>query len=93
MVEALETITSEHKNISGISIHVIERVQGTDPDMGWSDLDHLLVRFWESRSIRPKFACTRTPVGAGAMKNWALCLLPELTKRGIIDLFEEPRGS
>jgi hypothetical protein len=50
----------------------------------WLDLDRLLVQFWESSSIRPKVICmglmdTEDSIGYQF-------LLPEITKRGIIDL-------
>ena len=47
----------------------------------WSDLDHLLAKLWESHSIRPKVICS-TP----EMRDPVESLLPEITKRGIIDL-------
>ena len=55
----------------------------------WLNLDRLLVQFWESRSIRPKVVCAKLREG----RDWAGCLLPEITGRGIIDLFEDSYGS
>jgi hypothetical protein len=61
----------------------IGRVIGEENGREWLDLDRLLVQFWESSSIRPKVVClarmdTEDSVGYQ-------CLLPEITKRGIID--------
>ena len=53
------------------------------------DLDRLLVEFWELRSIRPKITNGSTPRNdekKGFMIDCVGCLLPEITKRGIIDL-------
>jgi len=52
----------------------------------WSDLDHLLVQFWESRSIRPRIGCFRVRGVKRNMDYCVGCLLPEITKRGIVDL-------
>ena len=53
----------------------------------WQDLDQLLVRFWTSHSIRPIIT-----YGAGArrkdMRDYASSLLPELSRRGLVDLVE-----
>jgi hypothetical protein len=53
--------------------------------LGWQDLDHLLVRFWTSHSIRPEIIYE-----AGEKHDvWnllALKFLPELTRRGLVDL-------
>jgi hypothetical protein len=51
----------------------------------WQDLDRLLLQFWISHSIRPKITYE-------ADKRWddlrtsGPGLLPELTKRGLVDL-------
>ena len=53
------------------------------------DLDRLLVELWELRSIRPKITNGGTPGNyekKGVMIDYVQCLLPEITKRGIIDL-------
>ena len=53
----------------------------------WRDLDRLLVQFWTSHSIRPKITFE-----AGArrkdIRDYAPNLLPELTRRGLVDLVE-----
>ena len=52
------------------------------------DIDRLLVEFWELRSIRPKITNGSTPRNdeKGVMIDWVGYLLPEITKRGRIDL-------
>ena len=53
------------------------------------DVDRLLVQFWDSRSIRSKFMYL--PMAGNEkveIRDRAGRLLPELTKRGIIDLVE-----
>jgi hypothetical protein len=62
----------------------IGRVIGEENGREWLDLDRLLVQFWESSSIRPKVVCS-TQMDTGNSIGYQ-CLLPEITKRGIIDL-------
>ena len=96
---ALQTITSEHRDIQQISIHVshitpLDRINantrqttGESAYGQWLDLDRLLVRFWELRSIRPRVIYV--VVSEDEEKEAIDCmsfLLPEITKRGIIDL-------
>ena len=54
----------------------------------WLDLDRLLVQLWESNSIRPKVTRPTQMEGARNTRDGVgyQCLLPEITKRGIIDL-------
>jgi hypothetical protein len=53
----------------------------------WFALDHLLVQVWESRSIRPRATFTDKE-GMRGMRDCIGGLLPEITKRGIIDLVD-----
>jgi len=53
----------------------------------WRDLDRLLVRFWTSHSIRPQVVYIAWP-GQKDLKDHAPSLLPELTRRGLVDLVE-----
>ena len=92
----LETITSRHRNLQQISIHVprtwtytfqddgvtINEINIEYPVAQWLDLDRLLLQFWDSRSIRPKVVYP--PAGKTQVRNWAEELFPESTKRGII---------
>ena len=47
----------------------------------WRDLDHLLVQFWTSHSIRPKFVDA-----SEYFKGLIPTLFPELTRRGLLDI-------
>ena len=93
---ALQTITPEHQDLRRISIHIpfyLTNGTGAGQTVGeaarreWLDLDRLLVQLWESRSIRPRVGYK----GLGQrMKQqttdyWVGCLLPEITRRGIVD--------
>ena len=68
----------------------IRVIVGIDPGEEWPDLDRLLVRFWESCSVRTTLESFEPSSSAKGMTDLAMCLLPELTKRGAIDLVEEP---
>jgi hypothetical protein len=93
---ALQTITAEHQDFRQIKIYIpycltlhgvganVRPAIGTANFGQWLDLDRLLVKLWESHSIRPKVICTtRTEKG-----DCVGCLLPEITRRGILDLVE-----
>ena len=94
---ALRTITPEHRDLGQISICLphnltfvnvgadIRRSLGETTSRRWSDLDRLLVEFWESRSIRPRVGCATHEQEVGSMEYCVGCLLPEITKRGIVD--------
>ena len=49
----------------------------------WGVLDRLLAQLWTSRSIRPTISFSRR----GKMIGLAPKLLPELTKKGAVDVF------
>ena len=95
---ALQTVTSRHRDLRQIGICIYELIFD-DPGADirqmvgevvyreWLDLDRLLVQFWELRSIRPKVRYHA--MSADKEKeaiNCVSCLLPEMTKRGMIDL-------
>lgn len=96
---ALETISRRNQDLQHISIQLYDSkiiYVGADVRKGvgeqtyeeWLDLDRLLVRAWESHLIRPELVCK---VMGGKGKNVEGCiglLLPEVTKRGILDLVE-----
>ena len=90
---ALQTVGSE--NLRQITIypytktsdHPIEEAARQD----WRDLDLLLVRLWTSRSIRPRLMYGPDAGGKEA-GDYAPSLLPELTRRGVIDLAKRPLG-
>ena len=102
---ALQTITPKHRDLRQISVHLPTCWPPSHVDAGtsetseeaalvqWPDLDRLLVKFWESRLIRPRVIYPlvfRTTKGgmpySGSMKDWIRRLLPETMGRGIIDL-------
>jgi len=56
----------------------------------WAELDHLLVEFCASRLLRPKVIYEPGKLGE-EMRDRATRLLPELARRGIIDLVQCPR--
>ena len=100
IVAALQTITPEHRNLRQISIYVPYHLTlldvGTDikQDLGevifsgWSDLDRLLIRLWESHSIRLRVSCALGGGRQNTLQNTEYCigcLLPEITERGIIE--------
>ena len=95
---ALRTITPEHRDLRQISIYLvyhqtqtgaggsIRQTLGEQIFAQWMELDHLLAQLWESQLIRPKALCY-TPQGAEEdVAECMGCLLPEITRRGIIDL-------
>jgi len=53
----------------------------------WQDLDRALLQFWTSHSIRPRIEYWRVEEGC-ELRELASRLLPELTGRGIVDLFK-----
>ena len=74
----LQRISFELQHIA-IGVAVWETVH-----QEWADLDHLLVKFWTSRSIRPKVMYE--PGKEEEMKDHVARLFPEAMRRGIIDL-------
>ena len=95
----LETITPNHRDLQGVPIHVaykydthnaganIRQTTGEVIYGYWLDLDRYLIQFWESRSILSKIIYCRT--SQGEQGEAIVCvsrLLPEATRRGIIDL-------
>jgi len=83
--------TIESKNLQGIALqfgaNAFEHTTTEAIRQQWHDLDHLLVQFWTSHSIRLVITCG----GGGArqdLRDYASSLLPELTRRGLIDQAE-----
>ena len=88
---ALETITSEHRDLRKITIEPPFRDDWVEdpltaqaqlnvakPGVRWSDADRLLVQLSETWSIRPEVPLLMS----GRGMKWAEYLLPEVTKRG-----------
>jgi len=95
---ALRTITHEQRDLQQVSIHVasvsasadanIRQVIGEAARQQWLDLDQFLVQFSESRSIRPVVKY-QALIGEGrGVRDCIGWLMPEVTRRGIIDLVE-----
>jgi len=85
--KALQTARS--RNLQRISLELpcrlIEATVWETVHQEWADLDQLLVEFWASRSLRPKVMYEPGKSGE-EMRDYVIGLLPELTRRGIIDL-------
>ena len=61
-----------------------ERIIGERISRQWSDLDNLLVRLWDSRSIRPRVVCTRAGAKVNDAETHLQFLLPEMARSGMI---------
>ena len=96
----LRTITSENRDLRQISIYVhfdstltraaadVRQTVGERIVGEWSDLDHLFVQLWESRSIPPKVV-SGTPNEEQGTRDCILRLLPEITKRDWMFVVED----
>jgi hypothetical protein len=100
VITALQTISPKHRDLQQITIwlsHYLTGTLGVGTNIRRAigevnfrqllDLDRLLVQLWESYSIRPKAVVSTIE---------AVCveyLLPEMTKRGIVDFAEFQYGS
>ena len=99
---ALQSITPKHRDVRQITIRVpytltnagtdanIRQVVGETGYGQWLDFDCLLVQFWEARSICPKVVCATGTGEEQSTRDFFGCLLPEITKRGIIDWLITP---
>jgi len=94
---ALQTITPEHRDLRQITFKVPNSLTfNVSTDDGeiieevihgqWLDLDRLLIQFLESSSVRPRVMRVVSKGGSGDTKDHIGCLLPGLTKKGVIDL-------
>ncbi|KAF9778142.1 hypothetical protein BJ322DRAFT_1214811 [Thelephora terrestris] len=99
---SLRTILPEHRDLQKILIYGdpyydilpnepvgSKEVVGEEIYKQWMELDGLLVRLWESRAVRTKLTVRRK---GGRVYNLATGLLPEMTKRGIIQSVTYPDG-
>ena len=94
----LQTIPLEHSDLRQITIYLpfdsafIDTLAAISQSLGevirrlWSDLDSLLVQLWELRSIRPRVGHVKQGEQGESVGYNVRCLLPEITKRGIVDL-------
>jgi len=90
----LKTLTPNHKDLWRISIHMVirehanlQQIFGIDICDSWADLDHTLIQLWESNAVT-----TRVTYATGGDKTEARKfveqLLPEMTRRGIVELVD-----
>jgi hypothetical protein len=80
--------TAQSKHLQQITIYPRGNFENPVEEtvrLGWQDLDRLLVQFWTSHSIRPKIM-HETGKGQAAWGLFAERLLPELSRRGLVDL-------
>ena len=89
VIAALRTV--ESKNLEQITVRpdadTFVRTIKEPVHQQWHDLDQLLVQFWISHSIRPKVTY-ETGARRKDMRDCTQSLLPELTRRGLVDLVE-----
>ena len=84
IVRTLQTVKS--KSIQLISICLSTALPEMEYDhREWQDLDHLLIRFWTSHSIRPRVMYLAR-YGGKDLGDRFPSLLPELTRRGLVDI-------
>ena len=82
--------TAKSENLQQITITLYPTIlteMGETVYREWQDLDHLLVQLWTSRSIRPRVTYKRSK-GEDDTRDLVSRLLPELTKRGVVDVDE-----
>lgn len=81
--------TVESKNLQHITIHLKTPpgIRNSLDQRDWQDLDQLLVQSWTSHSIRPQLVYSPNSRGEET-RNHTPSLLPEMTKRGLLNLVE-----
>lgn len=82
--------TMEIKNIQGIAFvlshdTIVRSLAEQSIHREWLDIDHLLAQFWASYSLRPRLS-SECEQGDRSLEGDVAKLLPESTKRGIVDL-------
>ena len=86
ITEILQTVKSKNVQHIQISIYTDDEISEAIRQE-WQDLDRLLVHFWTSYLVRPRVVYLLRE-GEKDMRDHAQSLLPELTRRGLIDLIE-----
>ena len=84
--------TAEARNLKCISVVMshfvaLHALRLDAVDLGWSNLDRLLVEFWTLNSLRLRVRC-RSRDGWRDPEGDVARLLPESMRRGIVDLAE-----
>ena len=97
IIMALETITSGHRNLREVAIHIdfchILFFLSNPPNAGqtvgdeiyarWADLDRLLVQLSESGAVRVRVRCWSSGLGYKVtVREYVEGLLPEMAKGG-----------
>ena len=95
ITRALQTITHNYRDFRHISFDISDINSLTHVDIRrdtrvpafsqWSELDRLLVQFWDTRSIRLEINYYALGEKWEKMDGLAKGLLPEMAKRGLID--------
>ena len=88
IVAALQTV--QPKNLQKITIHSCTPPRGNPGETDhrdWEDLDRLLVQFWTSHSVCSWLVYSPNS-GERDTRDRVPSLLPELTRRGLVDLAE-----
>jgi len=87
---ALQVVTCKHQDLRRISVDVpyhlacIRQAIGEEIFEQWSDLDRILVRLWESLSIRPNVRWTKGRWEGDRVGDCIGRLLPEMARRGTV---------
>ena len=86
---ALQTVRSTNLRHITIrpSLHISSKTTKEPVPLEWHDLDRLLVQFLSSHLIRPQFAYN-VEVGERFLGSNLQRLLPELIRKGSVDLVE-----
>ena len=90
VTKTLQTVESKHLQsitVSPSNKDLPETIK-QEAYQEWQDLDRLLVQFWTSHSIRPRVMYVAGRRGGKDLRADAPKLLPELTRRGLVDLVE-----
>ena len=92
ITRVFKTTIPRHQGLRKISIRIrhlayfdLDTIKQSEDYEQWLDFDRLLVQFWESRSTCPTVVWTTWKRERQNMRGFAECLLPEITRRGMID--------
>ena len=96
IIATLKTITQKHEDFKEISFNVTDVMYKVkdNPITKWLELESLIVKFWEERSIQTKviYGGPRCKGRVEKGQSLILCplLLPNVMKEGIVDMIEVP---
>ena len=99
VTSALETITPEHRDLQQVLIYIPScslcddykpvKIGGTVPEetyLQWVNLDRVLIQLWESHGVRTK--AVYAGMRKAEVRESLRVLLPEITKREVIELVD-----